>query len=379
MNEQHNDVTRNEAHDPQDGVLATHGVDEANGEHAGTFGHGLAVSEDGTTFLNPGLEPHVLRLSDTDPKHAKARERQVVALFGLSMLAAVIGVAGFFIFPAGSDPLSIRLGHTMLGVGIGGALLGIGLGAVHWAKTLMSDHEVVEERHPLSSSEETRAAAVEELRAGAADSGIARRPVLKGAVVTAAALAPLPAIVPLVGGLTDSWDRSVLKHTAWGNVPSGETGRILATDPDNRPIRAADVTNGSVFHVIPHNLGDLPGEEEFLNQKSKAIVLLVRMNPGEIKNITPGREDWNYHGILAFSKVCTHVGCPVALYEQNTKHLLCPCHQSTFDLADEARVVFGPAKRPLPQLPISVNSDGYLIATSDFHEPVGPSFWEREK
>jgi menaquinol-cytochrome c reductase iron-sulfur subunit precursor len=138
------------------------------------------------------------------------------------------------------------------------------------------------------------------------------------------------------------------------------------------------VTNGSVFHVIPHRLGELEGEEEFLNEKAKAVVLLVRMDPSEM-TISPGREDWSYHGIIAFSKVCTHVGCPVALYEQNTKHLLCPCHQSTFDLANEARVIFGPANRPLPQLPISVDDEGYLIATSDFTEPVGPSYWERLK
>ena len=92
---------------------------------------------------------------------------------------------------------------------------------------------------------------------------------------------------------------------------------------------------------------------------------------------SPGKEDWAYDGIVAYSKVCTHVGCPVALYEQQTHHLLCPCHQSTFDLADNGKVLFGPAARPLPQLPIGVDSEGYLIATSGFTEPVGPSFWER--
>jgi ubiquinol-cytochrome c reductase iron-sulfur subunit len=81
---------------------------------------------------------------------------------------------------------------------------------------------------------------------------------------------------------------------------------------------------------------------------------------------------------VAYSKICTHVGCPVALYEQQTHHLLCPCHQSQFDITHEAQVIFGPAKRPLPQLPITIDSEGYLVAQSDFHEPVGASFWERE-
>ncbi len=93
--------------------------------------------------------------------------------------------------------------------------------------------------------------------------------------------------------------------------------------------------------------------------------------------IKKGRENWNVGGIVAYSKICTHVGCPAALYEQTTHHILCPCHQSTFDALDSAKVIFGPAARPLPQLPIGVDSEGYLIAKSDFNEPVGPSFWER--
>ena len=92
----------------------------------------------------------------------------------------------------------------------------------------------------------------------------------------------------------------------------------------------------------------------------------------------PGRENWGVDGILCYSKICTHVGCPISLWEQQTHHLLCPCHQSTFDLADNGKVIFGPAARHLPQLPMAVDDEGYLIATSDFTEPVGPSFWERD-
>ena len=91
----------------------------------------------------------------------------------------------------------------------------------------------------------------------------------------------------------------------------------------------------------------------------------------------PGRENWGIDGILCYSKICTHVGCPISLYEQTTHHVLCPCHQSTFDLSDGAKVVFGPAARPLPQLPLAVDSEGYLVAQSGFTEPVGPSFFER--
>jgi ubiquinol-cytochrome c reductase iron-sulfur subunit len=133
------------------------------------------------------------------------------------------------------------------------------------------------------------------------------------------------------------------------------------------------VTIGSVFHVIPEGLNDA---ENMLEEKAKAAVLLMRLKPEDL-HVSKGRENWNYDGIVAYSKICTHVGCPVALYEQQTHHLLCPCHQSQFDITHEAQVIFGPAKRPLPQLPITVDADGYLVARSDFHEPVGPSFWER--
>jgi ubiquinol-cytochrome c reductase iron-sulfur subunit len=104
-------------------------------------------------------------------------------------------------------------------------------------------------------------------------------------------------------------------------------------------------------------------------------VILVRIEPNEIRS-TQG-ENWGVDGILCYSKICTHVGCPISLYEQTTHHVLCPCHQSTFDLADSAKVVFGPAARPLPQLPLAVDAEGYLVAQSGFREPVGPSFFER--
>ena len=112
------------------------------------------------------------------------------------------------------------------------------------------------------------------------------------------------------------------------------------------------------------------------NAKAKAAVIVVRMRPQDITPL-PERADWGIGGILCYSKICTHVGCPISLWEQQTHSVLCPCHQSTFDLADNAKVIFGPANRPLPQLPLALDSEGYIIAASDFTEPVGPSYWER--
>ena len=88
-------------------------------------------------------------------------------------------------------------------------------------------------------------------------------------------------------------------------------------------------------------------------------------------------ENWDYQGIVAYSKICTHVGCPIALYEQQTHHLLCPCHQSTFDLADNGKVIFGPAARRCRSCRSPWTTRATWSRTSGFREPVGPSFWER--
>lgn len=327
----------------------------------------------GETFTDPGLPYHRPRRADVDPKAAKRAERQVAAFFGISFLGTVIAVVAYFVFRPGESIESIRYSNLFLGLGIFLAMMGIGLGAIHWAKTLMRDHEMVEDRHELRSSDETRETAVQMLKDGAADSGVGvgRRGLLKGSLIVAMLAAPLALLVPYVGNLGGDWNVSQFKHTFW------KKGMRLTRDPDGTAIKASDVTIGSVFHVIPEGLNDLP-HHELMVEKSKAVVLLIRLDPRDLKD-QGDKADWSFDGIIAFSKICTHVGCPVALYEQQTHHLLCPCHQSTFDVTDGAKVVFGPAKRPLPQLPITVDDEGYIVAQSDFHEPIGPSFWERLK
>ncbi len=337
---------------------------EVEVRHPGTGG--VSVPE---RFENPGLPPHRERMADNDAAADKRAERQVVALFGLSVVGTIGFLVAYFAFPPGETVASMRLSNLLLGVTLFLGMFSIGAAAVHWAKVLMSDHERSEPRHPQRSDDAVRAGAIAQLKDGAEDSGIGRRGVLKGAVVTALALAPLSIVVPLVGEVGSDWNVSKFRHTIW------RQGRKLTRDPSGEPIRAADVTVGSVFHVIPEGLRD---EEHWIEEKAKAIVLMVRINPADLTE-REDRQDWSYDGIVAYSKVCTHVGCPVALYEQQTHHLLCPCHQSTFDLSDGARVVFGPASRPLPQLPITVDDEGYLVARSDFDEPIGPSYWERLK
>jgi ubiquinol-cytochrome c reductase iron-sulfur subunit len=199
------------------------------------------------------------------------------------------------------------------------------------------------------------------------ESGFSRRKLIRRSLYGALAVFPIPAIV-IFGDLGPAVGDS-LKHTMW------KEGVRLTKDPTGIPIKASEVTIGSVFHVIPEGLSDL---DHKLEEKAKAAVLLVRVNPSDL-NEDPAKAGWSYDGIVAYSKICTHVGCPVSLYEQHTHHLLCPCHQSTFDLANHCEVIFGPASRALPQLPIAVDAEGYLIAQRDFDQPVGPSFWDMRK
>ena len=336
----------------------SHGSPNTSGTVA-TAGQG----EEGE-FQNPGLPPYRPRLADTDPRAEKRSEKQVAILFAISALGTLLFFYGYFFIRLDESIGTLRVQNLFLGLGTAFAMLGIGVGIVHWAKTLMPDHEVIEERHEIRP-EEDRVVAEKMIGDIIEETGIKRRPLIRNTLLGAMALAPLPAIVlfrdlgPLPG--------NVLRHTMWDN------GVRLTRDPSGTPIKASDVTLGSAFHVIPEGLNDA---EHKLEEKAKAVVLLMRLDPSEL-NPSPGREDWSVDGIVAYSKICTHVGCPVALYEQHTHHLLCPCHQSTFDLTQECAVIFGPAVRPLPQLPIAVDDEGYLIATSDFTEPVGPSYWER--
>ncbi|GGF33651.1 cytochrome bc1 complex Rieske iron-sulfur subunit [Microbacterium sorbitolivorans] len=333
---------------------------------------GLAVSID-DPVQNPGLPPHRERLTDVDPKAAKRAERTIYTLFYISVAASIWAVAAYMLFPIEDQEMtSIRQNNLFIGLGIAFALLAIGIGAIHWSKTLMSDKEHVEERHTTRGSEETRAAVVEAFRTADEESGFGRRKMIRNSLFAAVIASVLPGITLFRGLAPHDAENSpvdLLKQTMW------KKGEHLTRDPSGTRIKASDVTLGSAFHVIPESLLEMGHDDGMLNEKAKAMVLMVRMPPEQLTE-RGERKDWSYDGIVAYSKVCTHVGCPVALYEQQTHHLLCPCHQSQFDVSDEAKVVFGPASRPLPQLPITVDAEGYLIAQSDFHEPVGPSFWE---
>ena len=343
--------------------------------------HGSTGTAVGTAVIspdavqNPGLPAHRKRVTDLDPKREKRAERTVYTLFYLSIAGSLGAVLAYMFFPIESGNLwDIRL-HTMfVGLGMTLALLAVGIGAVHWGKALMADHESIDERHPVPSDEPTREAAAAVFEVADKESGFSRRTLVRNSLIGALIAFPIPGITLLRGLAPQDQDPvTLLKHTMWDE--GVRLSRDLGGASVGAAIKASEVTIGSVFHVVPENLGQAT---DVLNEKAKAIVLLIRLDPESLKE-PENRKDWSYNGIVAYSKVCTHVGCPVALNEQHTHHLLCPCHQSQFDVSDQAKVIFGPAKRPLPQLPITVDDEGYLVARSDFTEPVGPSFWERLK
>jgi ubiquinol-cytochrome c reductase iron-sulfur subunit len=236
---------------------------------------------------------------------------------------------------------------------------GIGLGIVTWAKHAMPHDIVTEARDSVASSEEEVEAFTADLEAGAERVG--RRGVLIGAAASAVAafgaalLFPIRSLGPRPG--------KDLKHTPYAGGPK----RVVTAD--GAPVRADDLPDDGVITVWPEGHTDA----------ADAPTLLIRTRRDQQIKPRPGRESWTVDGIVAYSKLCTHVGCPVGLYQAKEALLLCPCHQSTFDVLDGARPIFGPATRSLPQLPLSVNDHGELIATGDFDSPVGPGYWDRDR
>ncbi len=337
-------------------------------------------------LANPGLPEHTWRPTDVDPALEKRAERQVSLLFALSSLCTIGFAVAYFTIDIGDNWETVGgLGASTvaLGLSLGVGMLLIGVGIIQWARKLMADYEIVEMRHPARSSDEDRESVLTSLKLGADESGIAKRPMVRRSLLGAVGLLGVPAVIglrdlgPTPSQVEDEAAGTGLKHTLFGASDDGlGPPRRIVRDVVGTPIRAADLEIGDLVNAVPDGLFDLEGAELQV-AKSKGAVILVKMEPDEIKHVD-GRDNWTVDGVICYSKICTHVGCPISLYERTTHHVLCPCHQSTFDLADGAKVVFGPAARPLPQLHLDVDDQGFLVATEDFDEPVGASFWERE-
>jgi ubiquinol-cytochrome c reductase iron-sulfur subunit len=330
------------------------------------------MSNELVPLSDPGLPEHIHRKADVDVKAAKRAERQVGILFLLSVIGTLLFIYAYLGIDEDASVFVPVLGSTnahqlFLGLGLAMALFFIGMAAVHWAKTLMPDHEVIDYRKEQRSKDEDRDDLVSTVKDRAGEAGLGRRPFIKRTMLLSLGLVGISPVL-LLGDL-GPLPGNDQKETNW------KSGTRLVTDPGDRPIRPSDLEVGGVAQVQP----ELPaGKVRHLDDIAKDSVLLIRIRPEEF-NLDAERLSWTYEGIIAFSKICSHMGCAVALYEQTTKHLLCPCHQSTFDVTRAAKVIFGPSARPLPQLAVTVDSQGYLVAKQPFNEPVGPSFWGRNK
>ncbi len=322
----------------------------------------------GAEPYGPGeAEPPELPSENPNPVSARNWERVAAALFIISALASAGFIAAYVGLEVGGhgngDVVDATLRSNLaLGSAMSVALLAIGIGMVIWVRNIMPPVELAEDRHALASTPEDRSKFAETFIEGAEASQITKRPLLRRTLIAATvpvALAPLVLLRdlgPLPGGS--------LRYTVW------RKGMRLLVYGTNQPITPAEFdSQGGMITVVPE------GYQDDDDELAKATSIIIKMEPGLLQ--APTNLNWTVDNIVAYSKICTHVGCPAALYDQNTHRILCPCHQSTFDATRGALVTFGPAPRPLPQLPITTNAQGYLVAQSDFHEPVGPSFWER--
>jgi len=279
------------------------------------------------------------------PADERRAERVVLTLFGVALLS---GIALLVVYVLG--------GQTQVeGILLTLCLGGLGAGIVVWAQRLMPTRVHVEPRHPLGGGSEGIADLGEALRE---EAGFSRRTLLIKAL--GGALAGLAAALAVpVFSLGPAPGRSLFE-TSW------RQGARLAT-AGGEPVNPAHLPVGGVLTVFPD--GD--------DHDPNAATLLIRVEP-ELLRLAGDGAAWAPDGYVAYSKICTHAGCPVGLYRAAQHTLICPCHQSEFDVLDGARPVSGPAARPLPQLPIRL-VDGAFVALGDFEEPVGPSFWDMNR
>jgi ubiquinol-cytochrome c reductase iron-sulfur subunit len=309
---------------------------------------------------------HIVHRRDRFPvpggEAERRAERGVAACFLLTFVASV---AFIVIYVAAPWQYSVTnnsyVWYTpLLGLTMTLALGGVGVGAVLWAKWLMPEEEVVQDRHDGRSPEIDRRTTAATLIDGIETTGLARRSLLKRSLGLGVGALGALAVVPL-GGLIKK-PRDDLSTTPW------KDGARLVT-ADGRPIRPGDMEPGSLQTVFP----GVPGG----TKAPDAPTMLIRLRPDQTVQRRAGQEDFGWQDFVAYSKICTHAGCPVSLFEQQTGRILCPCHQSQFQVTQDAIPVFGPAARPLPSLAITVDGEGYFVARGDYREPIGPSYWER--
>jgi ubiquinol-cytochrome c reductase iron-sulfur subunit len=322
---------------------------------------------------------------------AEKRAERAVALWFLISAVAALAFLGVFLFwpyeyvPPGDPGYALYNLYTpLVGLTFGLSVLALGIGVIAYVRKFFPDEVSVQQRHDGASDEVARKTVIAQLIKAGKDTDIARRSLITRSAGLAAGVFGLglgiAAVAPLVRNPWKGGDDAALWTTGWKHT-NGETV-YLRYDTGNADevalVRPEDQEPGSMMTVFPFRESERGNEEALLGalRRSDNPVMLIRLRPGTAVTLRPGFENYHYGDYFAFSKICTHLGCPTSLYETQTNRILCPCHQSQFVATEYAKPVFGPAARPLPQLPITVNDEGYLVATGDFAEAIGPSFWE---
>ncbi|MDL9937364.1 ubiquinol-cytochrome c reductase iron-sulfur subunit [Gordonia sp. ABSL1-1] len=343
------------------------------------------------------------RYPEPGTKVEKRAERQVALWFTIAGIAAI---ACFIVFiwnhwefvksPDDDSYWAYTLNTPLLGITFGLSVLSIGIALVLITKKFLPSEIAVQDRHDGGSTEVDKKTIVAELKDTGATSTLGRRKMIIGSAGFGLGALAFTGLIAFVGGLIKNpWakgDDSPLWHSGWSTLSGQPKETVYLRRDVGDPFRVAlvrpeDLDAGGMETVFPWRASDGYGETEhsrhLLIQGLREVrnpVMLIRLRPEDAANAIKrkGQESFNYGDYFAYTKVCSHLGCPTSLYEQRTNRILCPCHQSQFNALEYAKPVFGPAARALAQLPITVDSQGYMVAAGDFIEPVGPAFWERK-
>lgn len=361
---------------------------------------------------------------DNDPAEKRA-SRAVALWLGIGVLSAIAFLGVYIAWPwqykgLGDEGVTLYTFYTpLLGITAGLAILSLGFAVVLYVKTIIPEEIAVQRRHDGPSSEVDRRTIVALLNDSWETSTLGRRKVLQGLLGMSAVLVGLVIAAPLGGMIKNPWKAGklgiqgdgTLWTSGWTLTEKGvklylgrdtgalavkhetDSGEHYSTQGVTRLVRMRpeDLAAAAMETVFPLpeedvNDGDLydPTRDVYETHMHsihgpRNAVMLIRLRSSDAAKVVErvGQEDFHFGDYYAYSKICTHIGCPTSLYEAQTNRILCPCHQSQFDALHYAKPVFGPAARALPQLPITVDEEGYLIAAGDFVEPVGPAFWER--
>jgi ubiquinol-cytochrome c reductase iron-sulfur subunit len=324
-------------------------------------------------------------------------ERKVALWFGFAAIMGLAFIVIFFAWPwrynAPPAQGAYEAYTPLIGLTLGLALLGVAGGVISYTKNFLPAEVAVQQRHDGRSARADRDTVMAELADAGNRSTIARRSLIKKSAGAAVGVLGIGLVVfPISGFVRNPWGKrqaraDTLAYTPWHHGSNSEKVFLRkytgSTDPtDVQLVRPADMDAGGMQTVFPFRESDRndPDKLQEVFERVDTPVMLIRFRPEDGKKAVPrkGQENFNYGDFYAYSKICTHLGCPCSLYEQQSNVILCPCHQSQFDALHWCRPVFGPAARALPQLPIAIDDEtGYLISPHGFIEPVGPGYWER--